>query len=66
MTSPAPATTAAGLKAPVWTLLYGVAPLDPVSYGAAAAAALFAGLAGSYLPARRASRTDPAVVLRGE
>jgi putative ABC transport system permease protein len=48
------------------TLLYGVAASDPVSYILATAAAFAAGLAGSYLPARRASRTDAAVVLRGE
>jgi ABC-type antimicrobial peptide transport system permease subunit len=47
-------------------LLYGIAPNDPVSFAIAASAAMAAGVAGSYLPARRASRTDPAVVLRGE
>ena len=48
------------------TLLYGIAASDPVSYVLATAAAVAAGLAGSYVPARRASRTDAAVVLRGE
>ncbi len=45
-------------------LLFGVEPLDPASLvGAAALLALVAALA-CYLPARRAARLDPLVVLR--
>jgi ABC-type antimicrobial peptide transport system permease subunit len=46
--------------------LYGVAATDAASFAIAAAGALIAGVAASYVPARRASLTDPAVVLRGE
>ena len=48
------------------TLLFGVAAADPVSYlGVLALLAVVAGVA-SWLPARRASRIDPVVVLRAE
>jgi putative ABC transport system permease protein len=47
-------------------LLYGVSPNDPGSFGVAAAACLAASLVGSYGPARRAARTDLAVVLRAQ
>jgi ABC-type lipoprotein release transport system permease subunit len=46
------------------TLLYGVTPLDPASYVAAAALLLFVALAASYVPARRAALSDPTQVLR--
>jgi putative ABC transport system permease protein len=47
-------------------LLYGVAALDPPSFVAVASLLALCGLAACYLPARRASRVDPAAVLRGE
>jgi putative ABC transport system permease protein len=46
------------------TMIHGVAPLDPLTYGAVALLLLFVMLAASYLPARRASRTDPSSALR--
>jgi ABC-type lipoprotein release transport system permease subunit len=46
------------------SLLYGLHPRDPVTIATAAATmALFAGTA-AWLPARRAARNDPALVLR--
>jgi len=45
-------------------LVYGLAPRDPVTlFGAAITQAVVGALAG-WLPARRASRIDPAEVLR--
>ena len=46
--------------------LFGVSPFDPVAYFVAAALLGTIALAASALPARRASRVDPAAVLRSE
>lgn len=48
------------------TLLYGVAPVDPGSYGAALMLVVMVAAIASYLPARRAARVDPMVALRTE
>jgi putative ABC transport system permease protein len=48
------------------SLLFGVGPMDPLVFTAAAAALVGAVLAAAYLPARRASRANPAEVLRWE
>ena len=48
------------------SLLFGVTPLDPATYGAAAAVLLIAALAASYIPARRAATVDPMETLRAE
>jgi putative ABC transport system permease protein len=45
------------------SLLFGVSPFDPTVLTCAAALLALAGLAASYLPARRASSVDPIVVL---
>ncbi|HEY1184578.1 MAG TPA: ABC transporter permease [Bryobacteraceae bacterium] len=47
-------------------VLAGVSPGDPVTFLAAGAVLTLAGVAGCAIPARRAVRVDPAVVLRCE
>jgi ABC-type antimicrobial peptide transport system permease subunit len=49
----------------VRSVLFGVAPVDPVTYALAAAILLIAAAGATYLPARRAARVPPAEVLRG-
>jgi ABC-type antimicrobial peptide transport system permease subunit len=44
--------------------LFGVGPLDPVTYAAVAAALSGVALLSAYVPARRASRIDPLAALR--
>ena len=46
-------------------LLFGVAPLDPASFVGVAVVLLTAGFLASYVPARRATRYDPLIALRG-
>jgi len=48
------------------SLLFGVSPTDPATFAAVAGVLAMAALLASYLPARRASRLDPAAVLREE
>jgi ABC-type antimicrobial peptide transport system permease subunit len=50
----------------VASLLFGVAPRDPVSFVVATVAILAVALAASAIPARRASRVEPLVALRYE
>ena len=47
-------------------LLYGVTPTDPQTLAAVAALLIFVALAACYIPARRAIRVDPMIVLRHE
>jgi predicted permease len=48
------------------SLLFGVAPLDPITFAAVPVALLVATLAATYLPARRVSAVDPVQCMRAE
>jgi putative ABC transport system permease protein len=47
-------------------LLFGVGPTDPVTFLVVTAFLLTVALLASYLPARRAARSDPMIALRNE
>jgi ABC-type antimicrobial peptide transport system permease subunit len=57
---------AAGLSRFMSSLLFGVTPLDPATYSAAAAILAAAGCLAGYLPARRSAKLDPIETLRSE
>jgi ABC-type antimicrobial peptide transport system permease subunit len=57
---------AAALTRFIASMLYGVAPRDPLSLALAAAAMLAVALAAAAIPARRASRVQPMTALRYE
>ncbi len=47
-------------------LLFGVAPIDPLTFSAVVAFVILVTLGAAYIPARRASRVDPAKTLRAD
>ncbi|MFW6201939.1 MAG: FtsX-like permease family protein, partial [Gemmatimonadota bacterium] len=57
---------ALGLTRLMSGLLYGIAPTDPVTFGGVALVLAGVAALASYVPARRATRTDPMTVLREE
>jgi ABC-type antimicrobial peptide transport system permease subunit len=57
---------ALGLTRLMTTLLYGVPPTDPLTFGVVFAIFLVIGGFACYLPARRATKVDPMTALRYE
>ena len=57
---------AAGLARLMGTLLYGVTPMDPLTYAFVALVLTGAAALASYVPARRAAAVDPAEALAAE
>jgi ABC-type lipoprotein release transport system permease subunit len=57
---------ALSLGSVVRNLIYGVSPTDPFILSAVVLLVLTVALVASYLPARRASRSDPMTTLRAE
>ena len=58
--------SAFGLTRLMSALLYGVSPLDPMTFGTVAVLLTSVALVASYIPARRAAMTDPVEALRAE
>ena len=57
---------AASLTRLMTSLLFGIAPMDPLTYAAVPAVLLSAAALASYLPARRAAAVDPVETLKAE
>jgi putative ABC transport system permease protein len=54
------------LRRSVESMLFGVAPDDPLTFGGVALLLAVVSLLAAYLPARRAARIDPTAALRAE
>ena len=57
---------AAGLTRFMKSVLFGISPLDPLTYSAVLLVLIAATVLASYLPARRAAAVDPVETLRAE
>jgi putative ABC transport system permease protein len=57
---------AAALTRLMTALLHGVAPFDPLTFGAVAGTLALVALLAAWLPARRATKIDPIQALRWE
>jgi len=60
------AAAAAAVTRSMSSLLFGVTPVDALTFAAAAGVLVVAALAASYVPARRAASVDPVETLRGQ
>jgi predicted permease len=60
------AAVAAGVTRYLSAMLFGVTPVDALTFTAAAMVLVIAALAASYIPARRAAAVDPVETLRGQ
>jgi predicted permease len=58
--------SAAGLMRLMRSLLFGISPLDPLTYLTVPVVLVTAALLASYLPARRAAEVDPVQALKAE
>jgi ABC-type antimicrobial peptide transport system permease subunit len=59
-------TAAAGLMRLMSSLLFGVSPMDPLTYVSVLIILAASAVLASYLPARRAAAVDPVEALRAE
>jgi ABC-type lipoprotein release transport system permease subunit len=57
---------AAGLTRLMKSVLFGISPIDPLTYTAVPLVLVAAAVLASYLPARQAAAVDPAETLRAE
>ena len=55
-----------GLTRLMASMLHGISPSDPLTFGGIALIAILIALAASYIPARKATKVDPMIALRYE
>jgi len=60
------ALVAGGLSLAMQSMMFGLSPVDPVSFGGSALILFIVVLTASLVPARRASNVDPSEALRGD